>query len=206
MRHAFGEVCGRADALDAMDFRGMTDSLIFEGGLTAIGRASDAELVDALKSAYLTQLALEVPRSPDYRILPGVPDLITELLTAPNYALGLGTGNIEAGARTKLARGELSSPFAFGGFGDDGRSREDLVLAGATRGAATLGVPLEEARVVIIGDTPRDAEAARWLGAECLGVETGGHAEADLRAAGARWVVEDLRDPAARAALLGQSV
>lgn len=37
MRRAFVEVCGREDALDGMDFRGMTDPLIFEGGLARIG-------------------------------------------------------------------------------------------------------------------------------------------------------------------------
>jgi phosphoglycolate phosphatase-like HAD superfamily hydrolase len=62
----------------------------------------------------------------------------------------------------------------------------------AERGAARLGRPLDACRVVVIGDTPRDVEAARAVGAETLAVETGGIPSDVLRAAGATWVVPDL--------------
>ncbi|HEY0838652.1 MAG TPA: HAD hydrolase-like protein, partial [Vulgatibacter sp.] len=45
--------------------------------------------------------------------------------------------------------------------------------------------PLEECRVVIIGDTPKDVAAAQAMGAESIGVGTGSFGPAQLMACGA---------------------
>ena len=120
-----------------------------------------------------------------------------------HLALGLGTGNVEAGARAKLARVALDGAFAFGGFGDDHEDRALLVRAGAERGAARLDRPLDACRVVIIGDTPRDVAAARAIGAECLAVATGGATAEVLRAAEPTRLVADLTHPSVPAFLAG---
>lgn len=148
-----------------------------------------------LAAAYLRHLAREVPASPSYQVLPGVREVLASLAAERHIAMGIGTGNSEAGAHTKLRHGELSHYFRFGGYGDDGAERVALVRAGASRGATALGQPLEGCRVVIIGDTPKDALAARGIGAECLAVLTGGFSDAELYAAGATWVVPDLTHP-----------
>lgn len=204
MRRAFHEVCDRPDALDAMDFRGMTDPLILEGGLRAIGEAATPERLAALMGAYLRCLEVEVPASRDYEVLPGVHELLATLAGLERVVVGLGTGNSSAGARTKLAHADLWQHFAFGGFGDDHSDRVELVRAGAARGASALGVPLSACRVVVIGDTPKDARAARGIDAHCLAVLTGGYPEPELRAAGAAWVVPDLLHPAVLPTLLGK--
>jgi phosphoglycolate phosphatase-like HAD superfamily hydrolase len=49
------------------------------------------------------------------------------------------------------------------------------------------------ADAVVIGDTPYDVEAARGAGLRCIGVLSGGFAEADLRRAGC---IAIYRDPA----------
>jgi HAD superfamily hydrolase (TIGR01549 family) len=49
-------------------------------------------------------------------------------------------------------------------------------------------------RVVVVGDTPYDAEAARKAGVASIGVLCGGFAEADIRAAGAARVYRDPAD------------
>ena len=194
MRHAFGEVCDRPDALDAMDFRGMTDGLIFRGGLDAIEREHDPAILDALANAYFERLAVEVPASEAYEIMPHVHDTLDHVRGREGVAVGLGTGNFERGARIKLARAGLGELFAFGGFGDDGDDRIELVRAGAERGAQRLGQPLAACRVVILGDTPRDVHAAKGIGADCVAVATGGYPLEELRATGAELCVPDLSD------------
>ena len=63
-----------------------------------------------------------------------------------------------------------------------------MLAIGRTRGLQRLGVA--QARVVVIGDTPRDVAAAALIGAECLAVTTGPHDAAAL--AGAERVVDRL--------------
>src|SRR5262249_36756957 len=107
-------------------------------------------------------------------------------------AVGLGTGNIRAGARVKLRHVGIYDRFRFGGFGCDHEDRAELLGIGAARGARLLGAALRACRVIVIGDTPRDVDAARLIGAEAIGVATGRFSVADLRAAKATHAFEDL--------------
>jgi phosphoglycolate phosphatase-like HAD superfamily hydrolase len=117
--------------------------------------------------------------------------------------VGLGTGNVKRGAIAKLARGGIHEQFAFGGFGCDAEDRTALLRAGAARGAESLGTHLDGCAVVVIGDTPKDVEAARGIGARCVGVGTGSYTPADLLACGADVAFATLAEPEARPAILG---
>src|SRR5690606_10952728 len=114
------------------------------------------------------------------------------------------TGNIREGARLKLERVAFFEPFRFGGFGCDHEDRAELIRIGAKRGAAQLGAPLAECRVVVIGDTPKDVAAARAIGAESIGVGTGSYRPDELLACGATYAFADFTDSAALPALLGR--
>lgn len=197
MRRAFDAVCGRGDALDGVDFRGMTDRAIFRVGLGAAGYPTGDDVSEALRARYLAFLAEEVPRSPRYTVLPGVERIVAALHPAHTnrqLALGLGTGNFQDGARIKLRRAGLDVFFAFGGFGCDGEDRTAVIDAGVVRGAKHLGREPRGCAVWIVGDTPRDVHAAHAVGGVCLAVGTGGYSEQALRDAGAEHFVPDLRD------------
>ncbi|MDQ3036705.1 MAG: haloacid dehalogenase-like hydrolase, partial [Myxococcota bacterium] len=150
---------GATPAVTEFDFGGMTDRAIARQGLRNAGLADDDASIDALLARYLERLHEEVPRSPAYQVLPGVPEIVDRLLELDSFAVGLGTGNLELGARVKLTRGGLHGQFAFGGFGSDHEDRARLLAIGAERGAARLGRPVHECRVIVIGDTPRDVAA-----------------------------------------------
>ena len=203
MRRAFGEVVGHPDALEGIHLGGMTDRLILRHGLEVAGRTFEEAVIRALLDRYLSHLEEELPRSEGYRVIPGVAGALDFVETLELTAIGLGTGNVERGARAKLRRGGLDERFAFGGFGCDAEDRTELLRRGAERGAEWLGVPLEEARLVIVGDTPRDVAAAEALGAEILAVATGAFDAASLREAGAERVYRRLDDSAALDALAG---
>jgi phosphoglycolate phosphatase-like HAD superfamily hydrolase len=199
----FREHFGRREVFDAVRFHGMTDRAIVRGGLERVGLPSDDATIDAVCATYLAALADEMPHSEGFRVYPGVREVLDGLAGRDGLAVGLGTGNLREGARIKLVHAGLDHHFAFGGFGCDHEHRPALVRIGAERGAARLGVPLAACRVVVIGDTSRDVEAAHAIGADAVAVETSGAAAADLRAAGATHVFPDLSDPAVLAALVG---
>ncbi len=203
VERAYATLHGRADAIAAINLGGMTDRAIVRHGLTAIGVQATEPSIDALIAKYLEYLADEVSRVEEHRYVvhAGMREAI-DAGRARGMAIGLGTGNVREGARIKLSRVGLHGAFDFGGYGDDHELRPELIRRGAERGAAKLGVSLEDARVVVIGDTPHDVTAARAIGAQCLGVATGGFSVAQLMAAGADWAYETLADADAMTRLL----
>jgi phosphoglycolate phosphatase len=206
VNRAFQKLHGRADACDSFGFDGMTDRLIARTGLTAIGVEATPEAIDAWLAEYLVALADEVARADGarFRLLPGMQQAIAAALAA-EMAVGLGTGNVREGARIKLERVGVHQHFRFGGFGCDAEARPEVIRLGAERGAAQLGVPLAECRVVVIGDTPRDVHAAESIGAECIAVATGSYSVEQLQASGAGHVFPDFSQVAALSALLSDS-
>jgi phosphoglycolate phosphatase len=204
IERAFQVRYGRADACGGFRFDGMTDRRIARQGLAAIGRPSDDAEIDRLLADYVAVLEEEV-RNADiarYRLHAGMQSALDAARQLPHVAVGLGTVNIGHGARVKLDRVGVYERFAFGGFGSDHEDRPTLIRIGAERGAKRLGRPLAECRVVVIGDTPKDVEAARSIGAESLGVGTGSFNADQLLAIGATFAFPDLAAPGALAALL----
>ena len=194
----FSAITGRPEGLDAIRFAGMTDPSIVREGLVALGLPHDPATVVAVIEAYLQHLPDELRRGPP-RVLPGVEALLDALREHDQVALGVGTGNVEAGARAKLSAAGLQPRFGFGGYGSDHEERAELLRVGAQRGAGRLGRPLDACRVLVVGDTPRDVAAARAIGAACLAVATSHYDLASLERAGPDRVVSALTDPAALA-------
>jgi len=202
MDAAFRQETGQSDVFVDFRFGGMTDIGIVRAGLGRVGREYDEAFAERIFDAYLTILPKEVAAAEEYRVLPGVFEVLDAVIGIAGVAVGLGTGNIERGARIKLGRAELSKRFSFGGFGSDAEDRAVLLTRGAERGAAALGLDVPDCRVVVIGDTPRDVAAARAMGAECIAIATGGHPAEELRSHDPEAVFEDLGDPAALRAIL----
>lgn len=204
VERAYGTLHGRTDAIAAINLGGMTDRAIVRHGLTAIGVEATEPAIDTLIAKYLEYLADEVSRVEEHRYVvhAGMREAI-EAGRRAGMAIGLGTGNVREGARIKLSRVGLHGAFDFGGFGDDHELRPELIRRGAERGAEKLGVPLKDARVVIIGDTPHDVTAAKAIGGQCLGVATGGFSVPQLMAAGADWAYETLAAAGALQKLTG---
>ena len=190
----------------SFSFGGMTDRGIMRGALKQAGvDASESEIDDVI-ALYLERLPAVLSGAARFSLHDGVVSLLDRTRSDPGYAVGLGTGNVERGARLKLDAVGLNPYFGFGGFGCDAEPRPELILAGARRGAAALGRPLDECRVVIIGDTERDVDAAHANGFECVAVSTGGVSNERLRATASEWVVESLTEPIAIEAILHGAV
>ncbi len=202
MERAMLAITGRDDTC-GFGFSGMTDRAIARQALRGAGHEDTEAAIDGVLDAYLEILAVEVPRSTDFKALPGVVAVVEAARQSAGVAVGLGTGNVRRGASIKLRRVDLERCFDFGGFGCDHEERARLLAAGAERGAERLGKALAQCRVVVIGDTPKDVAAALAIGAECVGVATGRFDVASLAAAGATHSFATLEAPGARTAILG---
>ncbi len=199
MQAAFELECpGCADAMARVRFAGMTDLGIVRTALLHADQPADDAQVHRVLAHFLARIDDEIRVDPP-RIIDGARACIDVALGLRDAAVGLGTGNHVEGARAKLAAVDLWDPFAFGGFGSDAEHRADMLAMGRERGLALLGTRV--ARVVVIGDTPRDVEAAHAIGAVCLAVTTGPYVAQAL--AGADRVVERLDAPEALAFLAG---
>ena len=182
-------------------FGGMTDRGILRRGLRAVGVELDEALFTAVLDDYLGCLAGCLQRAAVHKLLPGAEAMVHASVGWAGVANGLGTGNIEAGARLKLAKFSVDALLPFGGFGCDAEDRAGLIAVGKARGAARLGVNIDDVHLVIVGDTPFDVEAARANGGVTLAVASGGATRQALVEAGAEVVVDSLDDAGALGAL-----
>lgn len=181
----FAELYSKEDVFEGLSFAGMTDRAIARHGVVAAVGACDEAAIDRALDVYVAHLHRQLTSTDAYRVFPGVHDVLGRVRGHAGVAVGLGTGNVKRGAYAKLTPGALHSHFSFGGFGCDAEDRTEVLRSGARRGAESLGVALDDCRIVVIGDTPKDVAAAKGIGAECVGVGTGGFAPASLLELGA---------------------
>ncbi|HEY3718403.1 MAG TPA: haloacid dehalogenase-like hydrolase [Jatrophihabitantaceae bacterium] len=130
-------------------------------------------------------------------VLPGVSALVAALAARDDVVQTVVTGNIRANAEVKLSALGLAEALDLdvGGYGSDSRLRPRLVEVARRRAAAKYGSDFgDAANAIVIGDTPRDVEAAAHGGARVLAVASGVHDVDELRAAGAGYVVPSLAD------------
>jgi len=165
-RQALGEALshflGRKVRLTFHDVAGLTDPIIIRNALVRHGADSPPSNGDisTVLEHFLTIEEERLPASNDVRIFPGAEALVRACL-AENWVPALLTGNMERGARVKLAPTGLWDLFAFGVYGGDGNTREDLPWVAWERAWDALHEFFHPADTILIGDTPNDARIAR---------------------------------------------
>jgi phosphoglycolate phosphatase len=109
------------------------------------------------------------------------------------------TGNIPALARVKLGAFGLAGhlDLTIGAYGDISEVRADLVPVARQNAARRYQADFSGTATVLIGDTPKDVEAAAVSGARAVAVASGNFTMQQLRDAGAEVVLPDLTDTAA---------
>jgi phosphoglycolate phosphatase len=186
---AFRKLHDREADITQFSESGMTDPVVgravFEG---VIGRPPTQQELSRLIMAYLSELPIEVADSPGYRRFDGVVRTLQDLSDA-GALLGLVTGNIEGAARIKIDRANLNPYFPFGGYGTDSSDRAELTRAAIARAETMHGTTIDRQSIVVVGDTPRDVEAARAVGAVSVAVATGDYSGDQLRETGADHVL-----------------
>ena len=193
--HAFEKKFGVPQAMKAVNPDGKTDPAICREMIEVVlHRAPLNGELTALCEEYLKQLAVEIPASPGYRVLPGVSHLLAALQPRTDLVMGLGTGNLEGGARIKLGRADLMKYFRFGGYGSDAELRSEVLRIGVQRGEALAGHAVAPSDVIVIGDNIRDVQAGKAIGATTVAVAAGPMSYEDLAQTEPDFLLHDLSD------------
>lgn len=172
---------------------GRTDpSLIQELFETNLGRQAREGELSRVKEAYIRSMPEALKKAEQFRLMPGVKELLSLLAEREIGLMGLATGNFEATAYQKLEHAGLGEFFSFGGFGSDHYDRLKLTRLAVARGQQKMGRLLEPEDVFLIGDTPNDIRCGKLLGLTTIGVATGSTPMKELKSYRPDFLLEDL--------------
>ena len=140
-----------------------------------------AEVLEARIEAILEAMRHSVAerrRELDIIRMPGV-ESVLDHLARRGALLGVATGNLEMIGWIKVEEAGLREWFRFGGFSDHFPIRGELVGAAARKARELAG---GGASICVVGDTPRDIEAARANFLSVIAVATGKYSYDELLA------------------------
>lgn len=190
-QQAFGVPC---PIFSPEDVAGLTDAAILKEVVRRLDRrwGDFDRRRDLAFEIYARNLAVELKHQPA-RALPGAHRAIQAVRGMAGFAVGLLTGSTEATAKIKIESAGIDfGQFACGAYSEDGESRESLPPTARARFSSLFA--REPKVTILIGDTPRDVQAARATGCEFVGVTTGPYHRAALEEAGARVILNDLTE------------
>jgi phosphoglycolate phosphatase-like HAD superfamily hydrolase len=147
-----------------------------------IGR-QDESIADGWKAAYDELIGEVVP-------FPGGAGLIRDLSDA-GLSVGLSTSAPSEHLEQLMGLLDIADAIDFATDSDDvsaAKPDPEIFLTSMRRGHGDVGTTF------VVGDSTWDVEAATAAGLRCLAVESGGFSGAELRAAGAIAVYEDVSD------------
>jgi phosphoglycolate phosphatase len=162
-------VTGFEITLAGVLLHGNTDTAILREACNQAG--IPAEIMEAQTEAILEAMrnaVAERRHELDLVRMPGVEDVLRHLARR-GALLGVATGNLEMIGWIKIERAGLREWFRFGGFSDHFPIRAELVAQAAKKARELTG----GTKICVVGDTPRDIEAARANFLSVIAVATG---------------------------------
>jgi len=181
------------DDLEDIEISGMTDSGIVASILKKHKIPPTAENLSAFLDSYVHFLSKELPHRKG-KLLPGVLQLLEKLKTRKNVVLALLTGNLSRGAELKLNHYGVWHFFEFGAFADDHHDRNELGAFARTRAKEKHGHDFLADEIDVIGDTPRDIECGKAIGARTIAVATGTWGREDLAKHNPDFLIDDFSE------------
>jgi len=163
-------VTGFEITLAGILLHGSTDTAILREACRQAG--VPAEILEARIESILEamrQVVSERRHELDLIRMPGVEEVLRHL-ARQGALLGLATGNLEMIGWIKVEQAGLREWIRFGGFSDHFPVRAELVSQAAKKAREMAG---SGASVCVVGDTPRDIEAARANFLPVIAVATG---------------------------------
>ncbi len=163
-------VTGFEITLAGILLHGSTDTAILREACNQAG--IPAEILEAQLESILEAMRNAVSErrhEMDLVRMPGIEDTLSHL-AQKGKLLGVATGNLEMIGWIKIEQAGLREWFRFGGFSDHFPVRAELIGQAADKARDLAG---KGASVCVVGDTPRDIEAARANFLSVIAVATG---------------------------------
>ncbi len=188
----FKDVFGLENGTANIRFAGRTDTGLIREMMRNHGLEETREHFERFFEAYPRWLVHWLNEM-DGRVCAGV-DAFMEHCTGRDDkpTIGLLTGNVVQGAEIKLRHFDIWERFEFGAYGSDHESRNELAAIAWERGKQRIGPDLKAGEILVVGDTPKDVECARAIGAKVLAVTTGGATREELSEVKPDWLVDGL--------------
>jgi len=167
-------VTGFEITLAGVQLQGNTDTAILREACRQAGIPGEVleQQYDAILESMRNCVA-ERQQELDLYLMPGVEPVLRHL-AQKGALLGVASGNLEAIGWIKLEKAGLREWFRFGGFSDELPIRAELVRQAADKAREFAGDrSAAEIRICVVGDTPRDIEAARANSLSVIAVATG---------------------------------
>ena len=188
--------------LQIKDVAGMTDRLIVKNALEKNGTVGDiTETTNNIINNYLALFENTYQKSKEAFVYEDALELVQKV-KEKLIPLGLLTGNVKRGAEIKLKQFDLMKHFSFGAFGEEGATRSDLPIVARNRAQKVLGKDYEFEDIVLVGDTPEDAIAAKVNGCKSIIVCRRQEWYDEIVQTGADLIVKRLDDPAIKISIL----
>lgn len=183
---------GFEEDISGINYAGKTDPQILREVLE-LGGFTDEEMEKSFQSClqYMVHYYTENVYKEDVKALGGTYNLLNDL-EEEKALLGLVTGNLEPIAYAKLSKAGLDGYFSFGGFGSDSAERSHLVKRALSLARTEYGYRGD--RIFVVGDTPRDVQAAHVYKLKTIAVATGSYTADELESCGSDYVLTDLKD------------
>ncbi|PWU11033.1 MAG: hydrolase [Verrucomicrobia bacterium] len=172
---------------------GVTDGAIARALLTKQSLPVTPENITRLLDGYIVHLREQMSLHPG-SLCPGILELLELLHSRSDCVLGLLTGNINRGAEIKLKHYGVWHYFEFGAFGDDHHNRNELGRFAKSRAREAHGIEFPSDLIYVIGDTPKDIDCGRAIGAHTVAIATGDYSSEELHKHKPDFLFEDLRD------------
>jgi len=157
---------------------GSTDTAILREACQQAGIPADVmeQRTEAILEAMRNAVA-EQRNEMDLIRMPGAESVLRHL-AGKGALLGVATGNLEAIGWIKIEQAGLREWFKFGGFSDHFSIRPELIGQAAKKARELAGT---EASVCVVGDTPKDIDAARANYLPVIAVATGNYSFEELK-------------------------
>jgi phosphoglycolate phosphatase len=195
VRRSFQIVFGTTASLKDTDSAGrsLTESFAAIAAARGIPPAVFAARSRELLSVFEREFADILPADARQHILPGARELLKALSATDNLVV-LYTGNSPITGGRILETTGLGRYFRLCFYGTEFNARADMITRAAARAREITGRDFTGKDVVVVGDSLRDVQTGRSLGALTIALGTGPYSTEELSRQRPDYVFPDLRD------------